>query len=183
MKLFKKRQSKLDKLEELTKYNYNKLVEELNQRFDDSDDEIDSVRSEVDEHTAELLPMIKELSNNGVIRDLRKLEKDHKELAKHTSTMVLKHEEQLDEMETNGIATEINKLNKEVFTDKKESRYNIIGNLMAHISGDKHTETKEVTLAGKVDAIIKHLGIDVEVKPREVKESEVVVKKLKKGKK
>lgn len=52
------------------------------------------------------------------------------------------------------------------------------------LSGDSYSPTTDApTLAGKVDAIIEHLGITVDVKPEEYTESKVVAKKVKTTKK
>lgn len=97
-----------------------------------------------------------ELATNGVVRDLRKLEREFAEFAEFK-----KH------------ATAINKLNSEVFADKKASKYS----LLEALAGVE--QSQDVTLAGKVDAIIAHLGIDVSVKPKEVTPVQVVTTKVK----
>lgn len=86
-------------------------------------------------------------------------------------------DEKFEELETNGVATAINKLNKEVFENRKGSASHIIWAMSGLELGE------EATLAGKVNAIIDHLGIDVSVKPSE--KAKVVASKVtkKKGKK
>ncbi len=112
-----------------------------------------------------------ELATNGVVRDLRKLEREFRELRQHTATMITEHDRQFRELETNGVATAINALNAEVFKDKKVAKRTIF-EAPAGVP-----ESQDVTLAGKVDAIIEHLGIDVAVKPQEVTPSKVEVKR------
>ena len=112
-----------------------------------------------------------EIATNGVVRDLRKLEKAHEELKTHTANLIMEHDRQLADLGRNGVATAINKLNAEVFADKKSGKYS----LFEALAGVKPSQ--DVTLAGKVDAIIAHLGIDVTVTPKEVIESKVEVKK------
>jgi len=117
----------------------------------------------------------KELAHNGVVSDLRKLQKDFNELQKHTANLIMEHDIQLAEIACNGVSSSINKLNKEVFEKYKEIDFSWYD-----------TVQKEATLAGKVDAIIEYLGIDVKVKPEEsakVEAKKVVKKITKKGKK
>lgn len=112
-----------------------------------------------------------EIATNGVVRDLRKLEREFRELRQHTATMVTEHDRQLEELGRNGVATAINKLNQEVFKDKKSSKFGFI-EMLAGVE-----PSNDVTLAGKVDAIIEHLGLDISVTRREVVEPKVEVKK------
>lgn len=114
-----------------------------------------------------------ELATNGVVRDLRKLEKEFNELRRHTATMITEHDRHFEEIERNGVASAINKLNAEIFGERKEGKFD----LFARLAGAP--EQQEVTLAGKVDAIIAHLGIDVSVKPQEVTPAQVVTTKVK----
>lgn len=106
-----------------------------------------------------------ELATNGVVRDIRAMQKE------------------LAELRQNGVATAINKLNAEVFESQKESENISIFERLSLYSEGREVEKREATLAGKVDAIIAHLGLDVEVKPEEVTEAKVVAKKLKTTKK
>lgn len=86
-----------------------------------------------------------------------------------------------EELSTNGVATAINKLNAEVFKDRKEPNIGRFTEIMYAMNGVEMGE--EPTLAGKVDAILEHLGLDVTVKPEEVKEAKIVAKKRKTTKK
>lgn len=117
------------------------------------------------------------LATNGVIRDLRSLERRTADL-----------ERRIAELNTNGVATAINKLNAEVFETKKEKEaagysgaiiYRMLG------LGKDYQPEQEATLAGKVDAIAEHLGLDLTVTPEKTTEAKVVAKKVtkKKGKK
>ena len=86
--------------------------------------------------------------------------------------------DELSSLANNGVATAINKLNQEVFKDKKDDTLSggtLTATLLSMYTGDKYELPQSPTLAGKVDAIIKHLGIKVDVAPR--KDAEVVVKK------
>lgn len=84
-------------------------------------------------------------------------------------------EDRLDKLNTNGVATSINKLNQEVFKKVKEtnSRFGFWYN---YFGGEPLP--KEVTLAAKVDAIVEHLGLKFNVEAEKVS-----VKKIKKEKK
>lgn len=84
-------------------------------------------------------------------------------------------EKELDKIQTNGVATAINKLNQEVFKKVKET--NRMFDFASHyLTGEPMP--KEVTLAAKVDAIVEHLGLKFNVEAEKVS-----VKKTKKGKK
>jgi hypothetical protein len=91
--------------------------------------------------------------------------------------------EALNALHTNGVASSIKELRQEVFKDRKvETKYQMYGNMF----GMTIDAFAEPTLAGKVSAILDHLNLNVEVKPREVKESKTVAKKVttkKKGRK
>ena len=111
-----------------------------------------------------------ELATNGVVRDLRKLQKEVVELREFKAGI-----------EQNGVATHINRLNAEVFKTRKVKKDTGIfsSRLMSQMFGLPETEpAEEATLAGKVDAIVAHLGLDVTVAPKEVKEAKVVAKKV-----
>lgn len=116
----------------------------------------------------------KEIENNGVVRDLRKLQKEHEELKKHTSNLIMEHDEQLLALKTNGVATAINKINKELFQDSKEKKpfYDF------YYKSTAYENQEEPTIAGKVEAIIAYLGLDFEVKPEKVISKKVEVKKV-----
>lgn len=85
---------------------------------------------------------------------------------------ILELEAENEKLKTNGVATAINKLNKEVFEDTKEE--DLLGlNLVASKMMGWDT-VKEPTLKSKVDAIIDHLKLNVSV---EAKEEKVKAKK------
>ena len=91
-------------------------------------------------------------------------------------------EKELDQIQTNGVAIAINKLNQEVFQKTKPTgdRYKMImGNLF------KEEFPQEATLSAKVDAIIDHLGLEINVEPERVETlpAKVEAKKIKKGRK
>jgi hypothetical protein len=91
-------------------------------------------------------------------------------------------EKELDKIQTNGVATAINKLNKEVFEKTKPT-----GDYYKLIWGKMWGETipQEATLSAKVDAIIDHLKLEIKVEPERVTQTPVKVsaKKTKKGSK
>ena len=119
-----------------------------------------------------------ELATNGVISDIRNLQK-----------RVAYLEDENRKLKTNGVATAINKLNDEVFKTRKDKKDGIYTYSFLHsliMNGESTEKEEEATLAGKVDAIIAYLGLDVTVKPEEVSEAKVIAKKVttkKKGKK
>lgn len=84
-------------------------------------------------------------------------------------------EKELDKIQTNGVATSINKLNQEVFKKVKETN-RMFDFASYHLTGEPML--KEVTLAAKVDAIVEHLGLKFNVEAEKVS-----VKKTKKGRK
>lgn len=91
-------------------------------------------------------------------------------------------EKELDKIQTNGVATAINKLNKEVFEKTKPTgdHYKIIWGKMWG-----ETVPQEATLSAKVDAIIDHLKLEIKVEPERVTQTpaKVSAKKTKKGSK
>ena len=150
---------------------------------------VKKLRAEFDElrgHTAVIVTehdrKFRELASNGVVRDLRKAEKRIAALESELERISEYVSEEFTRLENNGVATSINKLNAEVFNDKKEVETPFKGaRSFAHmLLGDYDvTEvSEEATLAGKVDAIIEHLGLDVTVKPQEIKEAKVTAKKV-----
>lgn len=84
-------------------------------------------------------------------------------------------EDKLYELDTNGVATAINKLNKEVFEKVKETNSKF-GFWCSYFSGEPLS--KEPTLAAKVDAIVEYLGLKLDVEAESIS-----VKKTKKGRK
>ena len=91
-------------------------------------------------------------------------------------------EKELDKIQTNGVATAINKLNKEVFEKTKPTSdyYKLIWGKMWG-----ETTPQEATLSAKVDAIIDHLKLEIKVEPERVTQTptKVSAKKTKKGSK
>ena len=91
-------------------------------------------------------------------------------------------EKKLDRIQTNGVATAIDKLNREVFKKTKPTgdRYKMIMSSLF-----KEEFPQEATLSAKVDAIIDHLGLEIKVEPERVETlpAKVKVKKIKKGRK
>ena len=121
-----------------------------------------------------------ELATNGVVRDLRKAEKRIEQLVEQYQNLEDHTRRQFEQLSNNGVATAINKLNAEVFKTRKEAntKVDFLTYALSRFSGGEAAKpTEEATLAGKVDAIIAHLGLDVTVAPQEVKEAKVVAKK------
>lgn len=112
----------------------------------------------------------------GVVKKLRA---EFEELRGHTAVMITEHDRQLRELETNGVATAINRLNEEVFGKSKKTGS---GLERAILSMNGISPREEATLAAKVDAIIEHLGIEVNVEPEKVVKTpaKIVAKKVKK---
>lgn len=156
---------------------FDQLDQELKADFDavavDIDRTNDRINTWVDNHknlSKSFTNLATVLANNGVIRDLRRLEKRVDEL-----------EAENESLKTNGVATAINKLNEEVFKESKDKPTGIFSATMLSAYGLERDQ--EPTLAGKVDAIIAHLGLNVEVQPKQVVPAKTVAKKTKKGKK
>lgn len=158
MNLFK-RNAKKEELNNLVEYLNNHLIPEMNR---------------VDRNVNGLAD---EIATNGVVRDLRKLQKEFDELRGHTATMITEHDRQLEELGHNGVATAINDLNKEVFEKKKDAPRSAWS--LAAIFGNDSDTPQETTLAGKVDAIIEHLGIELSVAPEQKTPAKVVATKIK----
>ena len=120
-----------------------------------------------------------ELATNGVVRDLRKAEKEIEKLHGVIEDVNKFVVDRLNELNTNGVATAIDKLNEEVFSNNKAHRGEgwDTRSLVSMLTGGPTPQYP--TLAGKVDAIIAHLGIDVSVKPKEVTPAQVVTTKVK----
>lgn len=162
---------------------FKKLVKDLNDNFKGIGADIDNVYEQIDELNQlkkEFHELREEIATNGVVRDLRKLEKDFHELRKHTANLIMDHDRQLEDLKHNGVATSINRLNTEVFGEKIDSE-SALSRAMYRIADIEPAQ--KVTLRGKLDAVIKHLGLDISVKPRQVEESKVVAKKVKQTKK
>ena len=127
-----------------------------------------------------------ELATNGVVRDLRKAEKEIKRLRGIIENVDASVVNRFNELQNNGVATAINKLNEEVFATKKNHKSNgglDTGLLMAAITDGPIPQ--DATLAGKVEAIIEHLGIEVNVEPEKkvVTPAKAVATKIKVEKK
>lgn len=84
-------------------------------------------------------------------------------------------EKELYKIQTNGVATAVNKLNKEVFEKVKETNSKF-GFWCNYFSGGPLP--KEPTLAAKIDAIVEYLGLKLGVEAESIS-----VKKTKKGRK
>lgn len=95
---------------------------------------------------------------------------------------VARVEKELDRIQTNGVTTAINKLNREVFKKVKEAD-SAFRWASCYLTGEP--SPKEATLAAKVDAIIEYLGIEVSVEPERVETlpAKVKAKKTRKGRK
>ena len=168
-----------------------KLVNDLNDNFRGIGEEFDGVHQRIDEFDQlrkEFYELRDEIATNGVVRELAKLRKDHdklredhQELRRNTTVMVNEFFRKFEDLEHNGVATSINKLNAEVFDKKVDGDTSSIYRAIYAMTDVEPAQ--RVTLRGKLDAVIEHLGIDVSVKPREVIESKIVTKKVKTAKK
>lgn len=88
----------------------------------------------------------------------------------------------VDQLSTNGVATKLKALDTEVNKDRKQGKYGLMYRSMLAFTGESDENAfNEVTLKGKVDAIVNYLNLDFVIS--ETKESEVLAKKAKKGKK
>lgn len=175
MKLFKQRTKKIT-----VKERFESLIRDLNSTFSTISEDINTIFADHDGLSKAFHELRNELATNGVVRDLRKAEKRIEALTEQNAELASFVIEKFNGLESNGVATAINKLNSEVFRDKKTDG-SVVGALLAHLSGAE--QTQDVTLAGKVDAIIEHLGLDISVKPKEVTPSKIVTKKVKTDKK
>lgn len=153
------------------------LVKDLNEHHNATGADYDELLDNVDSLSTDFYSLRDEIATNGVVRDLRKLEKNHAELERNYLRLVDFVNDRFNELDRNGMATAVNKLNKEVFVERKNVTQGS-WDLSVLFGGD--AVIQEPTLAGKVNAIIEHLGIDVSVQPKEVKvtDAKVVVSKL-----
>lgn len=163
-----------------------KQLKELNEELDTSFGEVskgfDHVNGRIDswavahrDFRREFNELRDELATNGVVRDLRKLEKAQAAFERQTLAFMERIDAQFAELGTNGVATQINNLTREVFYGRKEEDSSPVVRAMYAAAGVEPIEA--VTLAGKVEAIVNHLGLDITVKPQEVIEAKVEVKK------
>ena len=133
-------------------------------RIEDANDRISATNNE-------FYALRDELATNGVVSDIRQVQRELKALQDDYYRF-------RQELDSNGVATAINKLRTEVFGKRKAKKNNDFATMMMSIySGEVVQPEEEATLAGKVDAIIEHLGLDVTVKPEEVSEAKVVAKR------
>lgn len=175
MKLFNKRAKKLT-----FKQRFDALIVDLNAVFQKINEDVDAIFANHDGLSKAFYELREELATNGVVRDLRKAEKRIEQLTEQQAELAAFVIDKLNALDNNGVATAINKLNSEVFRTKKTDG-STIGALLAHLSGAEQSE--DVTLAGKVDAIIDYLQIDVAVQPKQVTPAKIVTKKVKTQKK
>lgn len=115
------------------------------------------------------------ISNNGLWRAVKELRKRVEDMHLYQQNMA----RTIANLETNGVATAINNLNKEVFGETKNTGSEI-ERVMAHMAG--FDMGQEPTLSAKVDAIIEHLGLEVTVTPEKVTRTpaKITAKKAKK---
>lgn len=124
------------------------------------------IRLERDQHELK-----EQLATNGVIRDIRQLQRAVENINNN-----------FEELKNNGVATSINKLNEEVFHKKRDAiardGWDFGGRLTMHMLGLSTANVpQEPTLAGKVDAIIEYLGIDLTVQPEKKTPTKIVATK------
>lgn len=134
--------------------------------------------------TAEdLADLIDEIGSNGVVRDLRKLEKRQANFERQVLSELEGLHSRFAQLDRNGVATAINNLHAEVFHDRRQVERSALESVFMAQAGVDPAADVEPTLAGKVEAIVEHLGLDVTVKPQKVEEAKVVAKKVKTTKK
>lgn len=109
------------------------------------------------------------------------------ELKKHATVLFTEYERKFAELESNGVATAINKLNEEVFKDRKETEMSDLFGHFGHVgiftrNSSAPEKQYEPTLSGKIDAVIEHLGLDLNITEKKVTPSKVVAKKVTKKK-
>lgn len=172
-------------LSKKNKEQINKVFASVWRSISDIGDDLTSTMHRLSQLTGRFNDLERHLANNGVIRDIRALQREVKALGANFNNLERNVDESFDNLNSNGVVREINKLQREVFGERKDKKTEGWGvsQFMAAMSGEDYTPEQEATLAGKVDAIMEHLGLTVEVKPKEVKEAKLVVKKAKKGKK
>lgn len=175
MKLFKKRAKK-----QTIAQRFESLIKDLNAVFQKINEDVDAIFDNHDGLSKAFYELREELATNGVVRDLRKAEKRIEQLTEQQAELAAFVIDKLNALDNNGVATAINKLNSEVFRAKK-SDGSTIGALLAHLSGGEQLE--DVTLSGKVDAILDYLKIDVTVQPKQVTPAKIVTSKVKTAKK
>lgn len=153
-------------------------IEELRKRSQLAVENVNNVYGLLSGLRREFNALRDEIATNGVVRDLRKLEKENKQLRESYVNLEEHVLRRLEEIANNGVATAVNKLNKEVFSDKKEVP-SLFGSsaLISAMMGKEVEPDYAPTLAGQVKAIVDHLGLDFTVAPKEVKEAKVVAKK------
>ena len=152
-----------------------KELEEANKMcdkgFNDVHADMSNVIRDLQEMYSQFTELRDELATNGVVRDIRQVKRELKALQDD-------YYQFRQELDSNGVATAINKLRTEVFGKRKAKKNNSLTAMMMSVySGEPVQPEEEATLAGKVDAIIEHLGLDVTVKPEEVSEAKVVAKR------
>ena len=134
-------------------------------------DRIEDVNDRISDTNNELYALRDELATNGVIRDIRQVQRELRALQDD-------YHRYRQELDSNGVATAIKKLRTEVFGKRKAKKNNdFLAVFRSAYFGEETQPEEEATLAGKVDAIIEHLGLDVTVKPEEVSEAKVVAKR------
>lgn len=182
MKFFKRKENRGKKLN--TKQMLASLSTELVEHVDDTTESFENVSKDVkwlsgriDNWARQFKELRDELATNGVVRDLRKLQKEHKELVAAQMSLLDLVETRFSQLETNGVATSINELNREVFGTQKDKKGGIFSASLLRAVGAEDAIAREATLAGKVDAIIEHLGLDLTIQPATSTPSKVVAKK------
>jgi len=121
----------------------------------------------IDTVESDLGKMIDEIEDNGVVSDLRKLQRDFKELQGHAASTLMTHARRIETIQT------------ELFKERKAKERDHMTSFVRWFGTPLGLEARleEVTIAGKVDAIIAHLGLDVTVKPEHTEEAKIEVKK------
>lgn len=154
-----------------------RLRKEVRGAFGDVGKDVDMIIENHNSLAEEFAELRDELATNGVIRDIRQLQKENKTLRDALEGLRGFVQSKFDQLERNGVATAVNKLNDEVFKKEKEGESIFRYTFLDSVWGDGGFTEVRPTLAGKVDAILEHLKLDVEIKPEEVTKAKPVAKK------
>ena len=153
-----------------TKAKFEQLNQELQADFEAVAKDIGHVHQHVNaladahsEMSDDFYELRDELATNGVIRDIRKLQKDVKAMENGLSGLRGLVEDKLAELNTNGVMRTIKEVREQVFHKKKKREDGLEG--LRSLMGVSIGGSEDATLAGKVEAIIEHLGLDVSVQP------------------
>lgn len=169
---------RVDQLIEDTQDSFDGVARDMDVLFNGQD----ALHEDIRQFYREFEDLRDELATNGVVRDIRKLQKDMKSVMDGLDGLRTYTQDILSDNHY-GLKDTVQRLKTEITESRKRNQRNRWDLLFNSLSGGPLEAQYEPTLAGKVDAIIEHLGLDVTVKPEEVTESKVIAKKQKPAKK